>query len=134
MAGGLSLAALIPLAPHCSSLRWNRTASVPTGLYRIINPSQSRAPQYAALCLPESMLLTARKTGIVIPSGECPSGVEPLLKPLYQARPDAPIAFTARGFEVHGRLLRNTAPKSFSSKGNHSSTSRSASTRPASSP
>jgi conjugative transfer signal peptidase TraF len=116
-AGVMLLAVLTPLGLHYSNLRWNRTESVPTGLYRIVDPSRVRTAQYAALCLPENMLVKARRIGIILPSGECPSGVAPLLKPLYQATPETPIIFTERGFEIYGRLLRNTAPKSFSSKG-----------------
>jgi conjugative transfer signal peptidase TraF len=116
-AGGLSLAVLLPLAVHSSNLRWNRTDSVPTGLYRIVDLSRAPGTQYAGLCLPESMLDEARRTGITLPAGECPTGVAPLLKPLYEATPQTPVVFTERGFKIHGRLLRNTAPKSFSSKG-----------------
>jgi conjugative transfer signal peptidase TraF len=114
---GMSLALLAPLGLRSSTLRWNRTASVPTGLYRIVGFRPTRVPQYAALCLPESMLDMARETGASIPAGECPSGVEPLLKPIYRATRTNPIAFTERGFEVGGRLLKNTAPKPFSRKG-----------------
>jgi conjugative transfer signal peptidase TraF len=110
----IGLAVLIPTALHYSKLRWNRTASVPTGLYRIVDSEPERAPQYAALCLPESTLLTAHKAGADFPWGVCPGGVAPLLKPLYRASAADPITFTERGFEVSGRLLNNTAPKSFS--------------------
>ena len=39
----LSLAALIPLAAHSSNLWWNRTNSVPTGLYRIAASTRERS-------------------------------------------------------------------------------------------
>jgi conjugative transfer signal peptidase TraF len=114
----LVIAALVlvcgaPAALQHSPLRLNASASVPTGLYRVV-PQTSR---YAAICLSEPILATARQAGLFIPAGECPDGKEPILKPIYRASADSPITFSPSGFSVAERALKNTAAKLRSKKG-----------------
>jgi len=96
-----------PAALQHSALRLNASASVPTGLYRVV----SRTSRYAAICLPEPVLATAHQAGLFIPPGECPDGKEPILKPIYRATADAPIAFGPGGFSIGHRVLNKTAAK-----------------------
>lgn len=96
-----------PAALQHSTLRLNASASVPTGLYRIV----PRTSRFAAICLPEPVLETAHEAGLFIPPGECPDGKEPILKPIYRATADAPIAFGPAGFSIGHRALSNTAAK-----------------------
>ncbi len=102
-----------PAALQHSPLRLNASASVPTGLYRIV----PRTSRYAAICLPAAILATARQAGLFIPAGECPDGKEPILKPIYRASADSPITFSPSGFSIGERALKNTAAKLRSKKG-----------------
>jgi conjugative transfer signal peptidase TraF len=96
-----------PAALQRSPLRLNASASVPTGLYRIV-PKTSR---YAAICLPAQILATARQAGLFVPPGECPDGREPILKPIYQASANTPIVFGPGGFSIGRRALSNSTAK-----------------------
>ena len=109
----LFLVCAAPAALQRCPLRLNASASVPTGLYRIV----PRTSRFAAICLPEPVLETAHQAGLFIPSGECPDGKEPILKPIYRATADAPIAFGPGGFSIGHRALSNTAPKLLSKTG-----------------
>jgi len=103
----LFLVCAAPAALQRSPLRLNASASVPTGLYRVV----PRTSRFAAICLPEPVLETAHQAGLFIPPGECPDGKEPILKPIYRATADAPIAFGPGGFSIGHRALSNTAAK-----------------------
>jgi conjugative transfer signal peptidase TraF len=102
-----------PAALRHSTLRWNASASVPTGIYRIV-PRNSR---YAEICLPEPVLAIALHAGLFLGPGECPDGKEPILKPIYRATADKPISFGPEGFSIGGRELNNTAAKLCSKTG-----------------
>jgi type IV secretory pathway protease TraF len=109
LAGSLAIAA--PFAVR-KAFVLNYTDSVPVGLYRKVGPVR-----YAAVCLPAYVLAIGKSAGVEIPTGDCPSGVRPLLKPLYQATPENPILFSESGFVVAGKLLANTTPKPLSKTG-----------------
>lgn len=101
-----------PLAVHFSGLAFNSTDSVPVGFYRQV----ANGP-YAAICLPTDTLRWARSRGLDLKDGSCPTGVLPILKPVYLASPQHPIQFSELGFEIDGKLLPNTAPKQYSKTG-----------------
>ncbi len=103
----LVVVSVAPAALQHSTLRLNASASVPTGLYRIV----PRTSRYAAICLPEAILATANEAGLFVPPGECPDGKEPILKPVYQASADSPVEFDPGGFSIGDRALKNTAAK-----------------------
>lgn len=109
----LTAATLAPAALQHSGIRFNRTASMPVGLYRIVPVVSS----VAAICLPDTVLHAALAAGLVVAPGECLDGKEPILKTVYRATEDAPISFTPSGFVVGNRLLPNTAPKLRSKSG-----------------
>lgn len=106
----IALGLIVGLAPAAlsrSTLRLNRTASEPQGLYRIA----SVGSHYAGICLPQSVLATAGDAGLKVAPGECPNGSQPILKTLYRATPSTPIVLTPIGIFVSNRLLENTVPK-----------------------
>jgi conjugative transfer signal peptidase TraF len=103
----LTLVCGAPAALQHSTLRLNASASVPTGLYRIV----PRTSRYAAICLPEAVLATAINAGLFVARGECPDGKQPILKPIYRATANTPIVFGSDGFSIGNRALKNTAAK-----------------------
>jgi len=116
MIGALSsaiLAVLVPTGLHHSGLRFNDSKSMPLGLYRIA-PATS---PYAGLCLPSDIMRTAQQAGLRLERGECPDGLQPVLKTLYWATPAAPIVLDKDGFVVAGKRLANTRPKATSRVG-----------------
>ncbi|MBV8437138.1 MAG: S26 family signal peptidase [Silvibacterium sp.] len=103
----------IPLFLKSSHLRVNYTDSVPLGLYLEV-----RGPaEYAGLCLAQSTIESAIKAGLEIAGGDCPTGVAPILKPVFHASADNPIVYRQAGFFVSRKLLLNTAPKERSRTG-----------------
>ena len=106
---GLGVFLGLPFAVRLSGIMLNSTDSVPVGLY-----CQVRTGPYAGICLEKKAF---EGTGLQLDRGDCPAGVEPILKPLYIASAKHPIRFTEAGFSVDGTLLRNTAPKSYSRTG-----------------
>jgi conjugative transfer signal peptidase TraF len=116
MIGGLSsaiLAVLVPTGLHRSGLRFNDSKSMPLGLYRIV----PRPSPYAGLCLPSDIMHSARQAGLSLERGECPDGLQPVLKALYWATPAAPVVLNQDGFTVAGKRLANTRPKAASRVG-----------------
>ncbi len=102
-----------PIAVKHSGLRLNYTESSPVGLYRVLPDG----PRYAGICLSKEVLDTAAKAGLQLEAGECSTGKQPVLKPIYLATPEAPVTFGPDGFTVYGKLLANTAPKNISRTG-----------------
>ena len=97
----------MPIILASMHLHINYTDSVPVGLYREV-----RGPaEYAALCVPESVLQHAMRAGLEIMPGDCPGGVAPILKPVFRASVDRSILYGEAGFVIAGKLVPNTAPK-----------------------
>jgi conjugative transfer signal peptidase TraF len=111
---GLASVVALPLGIHWSGLVMNYSDSVPTGLYRRVPAS---VVTYAGFCLPEKTASAAIQAGLEVVPGACPEGLAPILKPLIQASPQHPVAYTERGFWWGGKLLPNTAPKARSRTG-----------------
>ncbi|MBV8114271.1 MAG: S26 family signal peptidase, partial [Silvibacterium sp.] len=68
-------------------------------------------------CLAQGAIESAIKAGLEIARGDCPTGVAPILKPVFRASAGDPIVYSEEGFFVHGALLPNTAPKKRSRTG-----------------
>jgi conjugative transfer signal peptidase TraF len=99
---------------RASNLRLNLSKSVPVGMYY----RTTSTARYAAICLSMEQLAPAVAAGIDLRPGECPNtGLQPILKPVYEATMDNPIKLAAEGFYVDGKLLPNTAPKKVSLAG-----------------
>jgi conjugative transfer signal peptidase TraF len=91
-----------------AGFRLNLTDSVPVGLYRETSDTSAR---YVGFCLPMEPLRAAQTAGLILPLGDCPGKVAPLLKPVFRASLAHPVTLTERGFLIDGKLLPNTAPK-----------------------
>lgn len=105
---------LIGAELRASKFRVNLSKSVPIGMY----VKTSAVAPYAAICLSREILAPAIAAGMEIRAGECrKTGMEPILKPLYEASEQRPILFTKEGFYVGAKLLVKTAPKAVSMTG-----------------
>lgn len=92
-----------------AGLRFNATASVPTGLYWI--SSDPRA-EFVEFCPPEPFGTLSVMRGYRSRSGgSCPDGGVPLLKPIV-ARSGDVVEISPRGMSVNHTPVPNTAPKS----------------------
>jgi conjugative transfer signal peptidase TraF len=97
-----------------SDLRLNLSKSVPVGMYY----RTTKTARYAAICLSREQLAPAIAAGIDLRPGECQNtGLQPILKPVFEATMDNPIRLAAEGFYVDEKLLSNTAPKKVSLAG-----------------
>lgn len=93
-------------------IRINTSPSLPLGLY--VGTSDPRA-NLVEFCPAEPFGTLAIERGYR-DEGTCPDGAAPLLKPVA-AKPGAVVEVSARGIEVNGRLLSNTAPLPVDTKG-----------------
>jgi conjugative transfer signal peptidase TraF len=88
-------------------IRLNLTASMPVGLYRIVQ-TRTQRNVLVLICLPESIAEFAHERGYV-PNGYCHSGVAPLGKSIV-AVPGDTVAMTPAGLQVNGSLIPNSRP------------------------
>lgn len=106
-----ALAGLAAIAAHVASerLRYNRTPSVPTGLYWI-SPSESLAVgNYVAFCPPDNdWMREARERGY-LGYGTCPGAYPSLLKVVVAEAGDH-VLIDEYGIHVGGRLVPHSAP------------------------
>lgn len=102
----------LPLASLClflcilfhSGYRFNVTHSMPRGVYRITTGSIIRPGQIVSFCLDdETYNAIARDRGYISP-GNCPSGIQPLLKKV------AGLAGDEVGFDTTGLITINGQP------------------------
>lgn len=84
--------------------RWNMTASVPLGLYRVTNDPNAR---YVEVC-PQGIAEQLSTQRNYRPKGRgCSDGFLPMLKPVA-AKPGDTVVSSARFFTVNGKPLPNT--------------------------
>ena len=82
-----------------------------------LRTSNPAAP-YIVFCAPAPADPAILRTAFEgMPAGQCRGGYPPLLKPFVKATHDHPLGYSAHGFTVNGKLLRNTAPKPVSRQG-----------------
>lgn len=88
--------------------RLNETPSVPLGLWRIETPDRPlRRGDIVSVCPPDTLLFrTAFERGY-LSRGRCPSGLQPLLKPIAALSGDR-VSISAGGVSVNGVLLKNS--------------------------
>lgn len=110
----VALAVAAPSALRHSTLRFNYSDSVPVGLY--LSQPEPNAP-FAGICLNSNTLRFAFAAGLKLDAGECPDGHQPILKTVYRATPESPIALDSQGFTIAGVPMENTAPKALSKTG-----------------
>ena len=80
----LSLA-LVAMLIACRDLSWNLSDSMPPGIWRLVDPFFDTAKgkgQVVRFCPPASAVFLEAKARGYIPTGRCPGGLAPLLKPV----------------------------------------------------
>jgi conjugative transfer signal peptidase TraF len=94
---------------HGAGLRVNTTSSVPIGLWEIaagrMRPARG---DVVAVCLPAEPARQAEERNYVA-AGDCPDGVEPLVKPVAAIGGDLVVVSTG-GITVNGVSVANTVP------------------------
>ena len=101
-------------APRLLPLAWNRSPSLPRGLY--LRARGGYAPGTLVLaCLPEARATAARQRGYLDP-GTCPGGASPVGKIVLAAGPDV-VDFGADGLRRHGVPVPGSGPVSVDSAG-----------------
>jgi conjugative transfer signal peptidase TraF len=101
---------LILLCLWLAGYRFNATASLPTGIYRLSPGSLGRG-DYAAFCLEGEFADLARERGY-LQAGSCPSGLRPLLKRVAGLPGDAiPGDLFIRSADSLGRSMPSALPE-----------------------
>jgi conjugative transfer signal peptidase TraF len=104
---GVAFAALA--GANVAGLRFNGTASMPMGLWRVTdNRAPLRRGEIVTVCLPDTQSVQGASARGYVPPGNCPDGYEPLVKPVA-AIPGDVVAISPAAVRVNGRLLPNTA-------------------------
>lgn len=110
IAGGLA-------SVNAAGLRINTTASMPRGLWRVMqNDKTPRKMDIIAICPPDNPITTLARERGYIGAGRCPNGLEPLLKPVVAVTGDQVTVSTA-GVTVNGQNLPQSAPLRLDSAG-----------------
>jgi conjugative transfer signal peptidase TraF len=98
------------MAAGSAGYRVNMTASMPLGLWRVTPaPPQITRGMIVVYCLEDRPTAEmALQRGYISP-GRCPSGTEPLFKPVV-AIPGDVVTVTPSGISVNGSLLTSSSP------------------------
>lgn len=105
------------MGANAAGLRVNSTPSMPLGLWRVV---EDRSPlqrgEIVAVCPPDTAAVRVGVERGYIPSGRCPGGYEPLVKPVVAAEGDI-VAVSGAGVTVDGQAVQDTAPLAQDSAG-----------------
>lgn len=106
--GGSVIAAGM-VADHLG-LRINTTPSLPRGLWVVVgDPGTVRIGDVVTFCPPlVPALVEARERGYVGP-GNCPGGLEPMMKPVVALAGDT-VAVSSAGVSINGQVLVHSKP------------------------
>jgi conjugative transfer signal peptidase TraF len=105
--GAILVAGLV--GADMAGLRLNVTPSMPVGLWRMVpDRAPLRRGEIVVVCLPDTALAQVGAARGYIPSGSCPSGLEPLVKPIAATAGDV-VAVSAAGVAVNGQAVHDTA-------------------------
>jgi conjugative transfer signal peptidase TraF len=97
--------------------RVNATASMPRGIWRVEAPgARLERGEIVSICLPDSPAISEAAQRGYIPVGACPSGREPLIKPIAAIEGDL-IEVTAPNIAVNGEPIAQSAPLNEDSAG-----------------
>jgi conjugative transfer signal peptidase TraF len=105
IAVGLFLAAY--LGPRVAGVRVNTSASMPRGLYRVVEGELSRGAVVAA-CLPLDVALFGLERHY-LGAGTCPGGAKPVVKKVGGLAGDL-LEVTTKGVVVNGEVLPRSRP------------------------
>ena len=105
---------VVATGAYGAGIRLNLSGSIPPGLYRTTGGVPERGTTVLA-CLPSSVARFARTRGYV-PTGSCEDGSAPVGKVVAATAGDT-VEISTHGVSVNGRLLRNSAPLRYDSKG-----------------
>lgn len=96
-------------AAFAGGYRWNTTASMPLGLWRVHKTDRIQRGDIVWVCPPNTETFRqARRYGFV-PDGYCPGGFNPLLKPIAAVAGDR-VEVSSQGIRVNGRMIPRSAP------------------------
>jgi conjugative transfer signal peptidase TraF len=98
--------AILVLCGALLPYRWNGSASVPIGLYRVRH-RRPEAGELIAFCLPKEVALYAKERGYIGFGFSCPGWTQPLLKPVVAVAGDA-VSIAPAGVTVRGYALSHT--------------------------
>lgn len=97
------------VAADSAGYRVNMTASMPVGLWRVTPaPPKIIRGMIIVYCLERPAAEMALERGYISP-GRCPSGTEPLFKPVVAVAGDI-VTVTPSGISVNGSLLTSSSP------------------------
>lgn len=108
--GALTLSVAVALfGAGALGYRWNVTASVPRGLYRVVPLHVARGELVTVCPDPRLPVVRMAQERHYLPTGPCPGGFAPLLKPIA-GLPGDQVETTDAGLTVNGRLIPGTRP------------------------
>lgn len=96
-------------ALHAAGWRVNASPSVPVGLWLLEQPASIGRGQVVAICPPAEPPFVEARARRYFADGDCPSGAEPLLKPIAAVAGDT-VEVTGGAVVVNGQALANSAP------------------------
>lgn len=100
--------ATVPLLFGGIGFRINETNSAPTGIWITGEAKEIKRGMLVSVCPPESEALAAMKSRSLIPSGNCPSKTQPLLKAIG-AVPGDTVTVNRNTVSVNGEPIPNTS-------------------------
>jgi conjugative transfer signal peptidase TraF len=104
------LAALFAIF-QLSRVRVNASPSLPIGLYRTTLDKSAKLVEFC----PAEPYATISAKREYREKGDCPDGAEPLMKPIVPVSGDT-VEISPQGVTINGRLLPNSATRSFDIK------------------
>lgn len=108
--GSLGVLTIATLATaNVVGLRVNTTASMPRGLWRVIQRARPlRHGDIVTVCLPDIQQVRQGAERGYIPTGGCPGGYEPLVKPIAAVPGDTVDVSTGDGVSVNDEPVSGT--------------------------
>ncbi len=97
-------------AGFAEGFRLNTTASMPVGIWQVtpLIPAQVRRGAIVTACLPDLPVVHQGIARGYIHAGSCPSGIEPVVKPIAAIGGDV-VSVGRSGISVNGSAVRGTA-------------------------
>ena len=106
---GVGVTAGIAAVVWSAGYRYNETASLPVGIWRIHTAANLQAGTIVNFCPPPNAILMEGRRRDYLANGPCPGGLESMFKPIVALSGDR-VALTAHGVTVNGALVPNSTP------------------------